>query len=154
MRCAMVDTMVFDALEADPDGREAVLDAVRAGELELCTTHVQEDQLAAITDAARRKALQRVPRRVVPAGGGVAGVRRTGAAVHSDDAAGRALRDGTRHAKDAIIAAAAADLTDVLVTDDRRLIEDTRQRGFPVWRTAELIGWARRRRPADGGHAR
>lgn len=55
MRRAMVDTMVFDALDADPVGQATVLDALRHGELELCTTHVQEDQLAAIADPVRRK---------------------------------------------------------------------------------------------------
>ncbi len=94
----MLDTMVFDALHADPAGREAVLEAVRAGELLLCTTHVQEDQLAAIPNPVRRKALQRLPRHVVPASAGVAGVFRTGRVRFTDDEAGDALRYGSRHA--------------------------------------------------------
>ncbi len=148
MRRAMVDTMVFDALDADPVGRDTVLDALRHGELELCTTHVQEDQLAAIADPVRRKALQRLPRRVVPAGGGVAGVLRDGRAVLTDDAAGDALRFAPRHAKDAIIADAATGEADVLVTEDRRLIDAAGAQGLCVWRTAELIAWAAGRRPA------
>ncbi|CAA9491118.1 MAG: hypothetical protein AVDCRST_MAG69-1353, partial [uncultured Solirubrobacteraceae bacterium] len=52
MRTAMIDTMVFDALQADPPGREAVLSAIRAGRLRLVTTHVQERQLADIRDPA------------------------------------------------------------------------------------------------------
>jgi hypothetical protein len=146
----MVDTMVFDALDADPSGWQAVLDAVRDGELLLCTTHIQEDQLAAIRDPVRRKALQRLPRQVVPAAGGVAGVFRTGRVRYTDDAEGDALRFGSRHAQDDIIADAAIVQADVLVTEDRRLIAATRERGLAVWQTAELIAWAfgHRRRPA------
>lgn len=145
----MVDTMVFDALDADPSGWQAVLDAVRDGELLLCTTHIQEDQLAAIRDPVRRKALQRLPRQVVPAAGGVAGVFRTGRVRYTDDAEGDALRFGSRHAQDDIIADAAIVQADVLVTEDRRLIAATRERGLAVWQTAELIAWAfgHRRRP-------
>ncbi len=143
MRRAMVDTMVFDVLEADPSGRAAVLEAVRDGELLLCTTHVQEDQLAAIRDPVRRKALQRLPRQVLPAAGGVAGVLRTGRVRYTDDAEGDALRLGSRHAQDDLIADAAIRGADVLVTEDRRLIAATRQRGLPVWQTAELVAWAR-----------
>jgi hypothetical protein len=138
----MVDTMVFDALDADPPGWQAVLDAVRVGELLLCTTHVQEDQLAAIPDPVRRKALQRLPRQVVPAAGGVAGVFRTGRVRYTDDAAGDALRFGSRHAQDDMIADAAVVQADVLVTEDRRLIAATRERGLAVWQTAELVAWA------------
>lgn len=138
----MLDTMVFDALHADPFGREAVLDAVRARELMLCTTHVQEDQLAAIPDPVRRKALQRLPRQVVPAAAGVAGVFRTGRVQFTDDDAGDALRFGSRHAQDDLIADAAGLRADVLVTEDRRLIQATRERGMPVWQTADLVAWA------------
>ena len=143
MRRVMVDTMVFDALHADPPGRAAVLDAVRGGDLLLCTTHVQEDQLAAIPDPVRRKALQRLPRQVVPAAGGVAGVFRTGRVRYTDDADGDVLRFGSRHTQDDIIAEAAGVQTDVLVTEDRRLIAATRERGLAVWQTAELVDWAR-----------
>jgi predicted nucleic acid-binding protein len=142
----MVDTMVFDALDADPPAWQAVLDAVREGELLLCTTHVQEDQLAAIPDPARRKALQRLPRQVVPAAGGVAGVFRTGRVRYTDDAAGDALRFGSRHSQDDLIADAAIVQADVLVTEDRRLIAATRERGLAVWQTAELVAWAAGRR--------
>ncbi|MCW2958323.1 MAG: hypothetical protein JWP18_1126 [Solirubrobacterales bacterium] len=138
----MLDTMVFDALHADPRGRDAVLEAVREGELLLCTTHVQEDQLAAIPDPVRRKALQRLPRHVVPASSGVAGVFRTGRVRYTDDDAGDALRFGSRHAQDDLIAEAAGLRADILVTEDRRLIQATRERGMPVWQTAELVAWA------------
>jgi hypothetical protein len=138
----MLDTMVFDALHADPSGRDAVLEAVRVGELLLCTTHVQEDQLAAIPDPVRRKALQRLPRHVVPASAGVAGVFRTGRVRYTDDEDGDALRFGSRHAQDDLIADAAGLRADVLVTEDRRLIQATRERGMPVWQTAELVAWA------------
>ena len=110
--------MVFDALHDDPDGRAAVLEAVRLGELALLTTHVQEDQVAAIRDAVRRKALQRLPRTVVPSSVTVDGVARTGQARVNANSHYARMRD-VRHFQDSLIADATAARADLLVTDDR-----------------------------------
>lgn len=141
MRRAMIDTMVFDALHADPPARQAVLAAIRDGALVLQTTHVQEDQLSGVPDPVRRKALQSLPREVVPTPVAVQGVTRTGRARYTaqDDERIRAHR----HTEDALIAAAAATHADVLVTEDRRLLADAHTRGVPGWRVAELVAWAR-----------
>jgi predicted nucleic acid-binding protein len=144
MRKAMLDTMVFDALSADQAGLDAVLDAVRHGHLLLVTTHVQEDQLAAIKDAVKRKALQRIPRRVLPTSVLIAGVSRTGRARLGPGSEYDALRHASKHAEDEIITDTTAARADVLVTEDKRLIADAQSRGLTVWRTAELIAWARR----------
>lgn len=121
---AMLDTMVFDALDADPDGLLAVRDAVRHRRLQLLSTPVQEAQLAAVPDPARRKRLQRaIPREAVPAVGLV------GAGGRHD--ADNAILD-TTHAR-----------ADVLVTEDRRLAETATSEGVTVWHVADLVRFAR-----------
>lgn len=142
MRTAMIDTMIFDALAADAPGRAAVLAAIRARRLRLLTTHVQEHQLAEIRDHAKRKRLQQLPREVVPSAVPVVGVSRRGHARLRDAAGWHGPHPGDRHAKDSVIAAAAVERADVLVTEDRRLLEDARGRGITVWTTADLVAWA------------
>lgn len=140
----MIDTMVFDALHDDPAGLAAVLEAIRHDELHLLTTHVQEDQIAAIRDPARRKALQKLPRTVVPSAVAVDGVARTGRArVNPNSHYGR-MRD-IRHFQDSLIADASAARADLLVTDDRRLARDAYDLGNDVWSSAELLEWAKGR---------
>ena len=148
----MIDTMVFDALHDDQDGREAVLDAVRAGELHLLTTHVQEDQVAAIRDPVRRKALQRLPRTVVPSPVVVEGVTRTGRARVSPDNPYARMRE-VRHFQDSLIADATAARAELLVTDDRRLAREAHDLGNDVWSSAELLDWAKGRRARRGPYS-
>ena len=143
MRTAMIDTMVFDGLSADPAGRDAVLAAIAAGRLRLVTTHVQEHQLAGIRDPARRKALQRIPREVVPTGAPVLAVDRSGRPVLGPSAETDALRRGPRHVADAVIAEAARAHADCLVTEDGRLAADARRGGIATWTVNELTTWAR-----------
>lgn len=139
---AMVDTMVFDALDADEPGRGAVLEAIRAARLQLMTTHVQEGQLADIADAVRRKRLQRIPRVVVPSDARVVSVSRTGRPRLARSPEADAVVHGLRHAADDVIATAAFAHADVLVTEDKRLARDAGERGVPVWRVAQLVSWA------------
>lgn len=143
----MIDTMVFDALHDDPAGREAVLAAIRHGELDLLTTHVQEDQIAAIRDPARRKALQQLPRTVVPSSVIVEGVTRTGRARVSPRNPYSRMRE-VRHFQDSLIADATAARADLLVTDDRRLAREAYELGNDVWSSADLLDWAKGRRRA------
>ena len=145
LRRVMIDTMVFDALHDDPDGREAVIDAIRHDELHLLTTHVQEDQLAAIRDHARRKALQQLPRTVVPSTVVVDGVTRTGRARVNPASTYARMRD-VRHFQDSLIADATAARADLLVTDDRRLAREAFELGNDVWSSTELLEWAKGRR--------
>ena len=145
IRSVMIDTMVFDALYEDPEGRDAVLEAVRLGELRLLTTHVQEDQIAAIRDPQRRKALQRVPRTVVPSAVVVEGVTRTGRARVNARSTYARMRD-VRHFQDSLIVDATAAGAHLLVTDDRRLAREAYDLGTDVWSSAELLEWAKGRR--------
>ena len=142
MRTAMIDTMVFDVLHADPSGRDAVLAAIRAGRLRVVTTHVQEGQLADIRDAVRRKALQRIPRVVVGTAAPVLAVARSGRPALGPSAETDAIVSGPRHMADDVIAGAALAHADCLVTEDRRLAEDARARGVETWGVDDLVGWA------------
>ena len=72
---AMIDTMVFDRLLDEPTAVQAVSQAVRDGRLALFTTHVQEDQIAAVPDPLRRKRLQALPREVIPSSVFIVGSR-------------------------------------------------------------------------------
>ena len=143
MRTAMIDTMVFEALQADPPGREAVLSAIRAGRLRLVTTHVQERQLADIRDSARRRALQRIPREVVATAAPIVAVARTGRPALGPSPETDAIRHGTRHVADGVIAEAARAHADCLVTEDRRLADDARARELETWTVEHLTRWAR-----------
>ena len=143
MRTAMIDTMVFDALAADPPGRAVVLAALSAGHLRLVTTHVQERQLSDIRDPVRRKSLQRLPREVVPTSAPVLAVARSGRPSLGASAETHAVRRGPRHVADDVIAEAARVHADFLVTEDRRLAEDARARGIAIWTVEDLMGWAR-----------
>jgi predicted nucleic acid-binding protein len=118
---AMVDTNVFDAVADDEALRAVVLQAIAQKRLRLVTTPVQEEQLAAVPDPRRRKALRRLPREVVPA------PPRPG-----DDYA--AVWAGQpKHVADAVIADTARARCDVLVTEDKRLAQRAAERGLAVW---------------------
>ena len=139
----MIDTMIFDALHGDPPGRDAVLTAVASGRLRLVTTHVQETQLADIADPVRRRALQELPREVVPSSAPVLAVTRSGRPLLGPSPETDAIRRGARHVPDDVIAEAARIRADCLVTEDRRLAEDARTRGVDVWTSEALVVWAR-----------
>lgn len=143
MRTAMLDTMIFDALHADPPAGDAVLAAIATGRLRLVTTHVQEAQLAAIADPVRRRALQRIPREVVPSSAPVLAVTRSGRPLLGPSPETRAIRRGVRHVADDVIAEAARTRADCLVTEDRRLADDARGRGIEVWTGDDLVAWSR-----------
>lgn len=120
----MIDTMVFDATVDDPELHAGALAAVAERRLRLVTTPLQEEQVAAIGDARRRKALQALPREVVPP------------APRPTIAEPRA-----KHAADALIADTARERCDVLVTEDGRLTERARASGLEVWDVARLRRW-------------
>jgi predicted nucleic acid-binding protein len=119
----MIDTMVFDRIVDDPGAFAAVTHAIRHADLALFTTQVQEAQVAAIHDPRRRKELQTVPREVVPA------------TPHGVGASQR------KHLADAMIARAALERCDLLVTEDRRLIERSIEQELEVWSVERLFAW-------------
>lgn len=117
---AMIDTMVFDRIVDDPSAFEAVTGAVRHAHLALFTTQVQEAQVEAVRDVRRRKQLQTVPREVVPA---------------------RVAAGASKHIADAMIAAAALERCDLLVTEDRLLTQRSTEQGLEVWNVDRLFAW-------------
>lgn len=122
----MLDTNAFDAIADDEALGALVLQAIADKRLRLVTTPVQEEQLAAVPDPSRRKALRRLPREVVPV-----------PAAPGDDYA--AVWAGQpKHVADAVIADATRTRCDVLVTQDRRLSERAAERGLVVWDVTRL----------------
>lgn len=112
----MIDTNVFDRLIADPEA-EAELENRR--NLRPMVTGVQLAQLAAISDAARRERYLVLAARLC--------------ARLSAPAAGAARDPGApadRHGPDRMIAAAAAARCDILVSDDRGLLEYAQRAGL------------------------
>lgn len=124
----MIDTMVFDAVADDPEIHEAVTTATRDGRIKLFTTQIQEDQLAAIPDLARRKRLRALSREVLPP------ISADGDPVVDAVHAGQ-----NKHMADAIIAGTALARCDVLVTEDARLTERASGLGLEVWSIRRLL---------------
>ena len=145
---ALLDTNVFDRLVADDEGRQAVLAAVEHQRLRLRTTHVQEDELANITDADKRAAIEAIPRDVVPTSVMVLGVSKWGEARLGGTDEYAAIRsESGNHVQDAIIAATAASDAHVLVTEDRRLAKRSGERlRVTVWDANQLVAWAKEHR--------
>jgi hypothetical protein len=70
----MLDTMIYDLIADDPDLATVVADRSASHSITLISTHIQEDQLAAIPDPMKREAVSKIPRQVVPTSGAVWGV--------------------------------------------------------------------------------
>jgi hypothetical protein len=142
----MLDTNVFDRVEAEPGLEPLLHRLIGEGALDVVVCHVQNDEIAAIPDPDRRRALERTPRRTVPSSVFVFDVSRFGMArlgepefrgVDYDAIAG----PGRRHARDAVIARTAAEEADVLVTEERRLANALAGKPLPVWTFAEFRDW-------------
>lgn len=132
----MLDTMIFDHIVADPVLAEMVREAVRSGRITIVTTHVQEDQIAAIPDESKRRAISRIPRRTVPTIGFALDVSRLGMARLANDETNAAIDSlGRQHlpmVKDALIAASVRGEADALVTEDKTLRKRIRRIGLDV----------------------
>lgn len=139
---AMIDTMVFDRLLDEPTAVQAVSQAVRDGRLALFTTHVQEDQIAAVPDPLRRKRLQALPREVIPSSVFIVGFSRLNYAALGPGDDYTAVHAGrSKHIADAVIADTAGARCDALITEDARLIKRATERGLEVWTTERLLTW-------------
>ena len=122
LRC-LIDSMVFDAIAAEPDALVLVDRLTTRRRLELLAAAETMRELAAVPDPARRRRLQRVRVLVVaPAGPSpVLDALRAAPGVSEEDAA---------------IAAAAAEQGVPLVTEDRdlRLAAASTVPDLPLWR--------------------
>jgi hypothetical protein len=132
----MLDTMVFDLIVADAAFAEAVRGAVHNASITIVTTHIQEDQIAAMPAGEKRDAVERIPRRVVPTTGFALDVSRLDMARLADDETSAAIerigRRKLRDVQDALIAATTPDEADALVTEDQTLRKRIRREGLEL----------------------
>ena len=136
----MLDTNVFDRLDADPEAASELEDR---RDLRLFVSEVQLAQLGAIPDEARRGRYLELAMRLCS--------RVSAAAARAARTSGSARADATRaapttfvpapdrHEPDRMIAAAAAARCDLLVTDDAGLLEYARGSGVRAMDWASFV---------------
>lgn len=106
----MIDTNIFDKLVSDtyfPD----IWNALQAQLISFVTTEIQEQEIGNITNERQKQLLQSIPRKLVPL-----------------DAQMALVAD--KHEHDRRIAATAAVLCDMFVTEDRTL-QEWHQQNYP-----------------------
>jgi predicted nucleic acid-binding protein len=111
----MLDTNIFDRLERD---EEAVSELENRRDLRLVISGIQLAQLAGIADAGRRERYLSLAGRLCAKLSALA-----------SGAAGNACPPADRHEPDRMIAAAAAARCDILVSDDKGLLEYSKRVG-------------------------
>lgn len=122
----MLDSQIYDLI-INETGMGPFLNQLSTdGKIKILTTHIQRDELNAITDEEKRKAIQDILTELVPTSGGVYGVSIYGQATYGDGSSGgfgiNDVRSKSKnHTKDALIATTAARDADALVTEDTRL---------------------------------
>ena len=76
----MLDSNIFDEIIKTPGLAGQLRSLTASGRLDIVVTHVQEDELAGIQAAEKRRAIQQVPRRSIPTAVFVLDVSRLGQA--------------------------------------------------------------------------
>lgn len=122
----MLDTQIYDRIITESGLAERLNLLSKVGKLEILATHIQQDEIAAITDERKRTAVQQIMTRCVPTSGAIWGVSKWGMCTWGDGSAGGFSIDKIRspskgHTADGLIATTAAKDADVLVTEDSRL---------------------------------
>ena len=129
----LIDSMIHDRIADDPLALRLVKDLVEAAAIVLLTTHVQEDEITRIPNAARVKQLLQVPVKRVPTLGLVLDYSRIDAARLSEAEPFESLRRGNlNHTEDALIAATAQYESATLVTEDQTLTRRAKAQGISV----------------------
>lgn len=125
----LVDSNIFDKIEATPGALDLVRRLTDGRKIELVTTHIQEDEIAGIADAERRERIDEIPRTDVPTYGFVLDVSRLGMARLGEEAPIETIRSGNwaKYTKDALIAATSQFDGLTLVTEDKRLANVARR---------------------------
>lgn len=143
---AIFDSNVYDVFADSEARRQTLSGAIGAGRLRLLTTHIQRDELAAVTDARRREQLFEVLRLAVPiaTNGFVLGSSRLGEARLMSEADATVfdpkMRNGMSDARgtnDALIIATARVENATLVSEDRRCRARAQRAGV----TAVSVAW-------------
>jgi hypothetical protein len=85
----MLDSNIFDEIIKTPGLAGQLRSLTASGRLDIVVTHVQEDELAGIQDIEKRRAIQQMPRRLIPTAVSVLDVRDL-----DRRASGRVMREG------------------------------------------------------------
>ena len=136
-----LDTNVFDRIVETDASLARVQRLVAAGLIEIVVTHIQEDELAEITDEVKRERIARVPRVQEPTSDFIIGVSRLGMARLGTGANLEPLRasNWSKYTNDALIAATAIWDGVTLISEERRLRNRVRaELGLEVWEWAQL----------------
>ena len=142
----MLDSNIFDRIIESPGLVGRLQSLTASGQLDIVVTHVQEDELARIPDAAKREEVQLVPRRLMAAAVFLMGFSPLGAArLGGGDGGGLSLnelaeRNQVPDAVIALTAAAEAEEVQVFVTEDARLARSVRAKAatLKVWNFTEF----------------
>ena len=144
----MLDSNIFDEIIKTPGLAGQLRSLTASGRLDIVVTHVQEDELAGIQAAEKRRAIQQVPRRSIPTAVFVLDVSRLGQARLGEGHEGGLEYDtldgeNPKRVRDAVIAlTAAAEAEDVeaFVTVDDRLARrvSAKAKTLKVWNFTEF----------------
>ena len=132
----MLDTNIFDRLDDDP---EAAFELENRRDLRLLVSEIQLAQLAAIPDAGHRERCLEMARRLCSTV--------SASLARLDETGGAKAPGADRHEPDRMIAAATAARCDMLVSDDRGLLEYARAAGVKSMDWDRFVGRIVFRRP-------
>lgn len=141
----MLDTMIFDRIVATRGLTRRIRRLVKAGALTILTTHIQEDELAAVPSWWKRARIARVPSVRVPTSEFVWDVSRFDEARLGTGEPLEQIRGTKTHTKDGLIGATAFAESAVLVTEERRLTRRASDAGVTVWDFSRFRAWVETR---------
>jgi predicted nucleic acid-binding protein len=148
----LLDSNAYDKVVETDEIRELVMAACAGRQIELLMTHVQEDELRDIADAAKRARVGSLPSVVAATEGFIIDVSWLGSARVSESKVVEDVRnDSHRHSRDALLASTAAADGAVLVTADKRLRNFATRSGVEVWSPDDFLAFIRTLARQDGG---
>ena len=141
----ILDSNAYDALHDDPAAAEAVRSRIDRGELEVSTTHIQDDENAdGLTGGKGLGSI--IDTTFTPTCGLVLDVSRVGMArlgSEDDSEVLERLRSGrVDRSKDALIGVTAIRDGLILVSGDRTLRRDVVAEGGQAWTNEAFLEWA------------
>jgi predicted nucleic acid-binding protein len=137
----MLDTNIYDRIVETPGMASALDQLTAAGRIQILTTFIQQDEIAAIPDVVKRSKVKSVRTTKVTPTAGMYGVTPYGESPYGCDGSEGVLpvdalmsRSGKRW-QDALIASTASAKADVLVTEDADLKSRVARAGIrcEVW---------------------
>jgi predicted nucleic acid-binding protein len=150
----MIDTMIADHLILDKKLLSDIRLLIKKGIIELSITHIQEDQLRAMTNNPEKTAKYQVIEDLIlpmcttiSTSGIVLGISRLGRAAFGSVETGNLIKsiqnNNTRHIQDALIAATAKQHEMIFVTDEKTLPKNIRKAKSDqeVWSYNTFCSW-------------